>query len=237
MAMAYDVDLIIFDCDGTLVDSEYLNCLSFAQVLNSIGLEEYDPEKVLHLFKGRKFKNVMEQLSVMHDRDFPDDLNKKYIDQVAINRKTYLKPVHGTHQVISNLAHTHKICVGSNGEYQNIVSSLSQTGLKNHFPDHMIFNAAMVKHPKPEPDLFLHAAEKLNTKPERTLVIEDTSTGANAAVAAGMPVIGFTGTAEVIEQREDELTKSGVNTLVHEFCDILRFIKGTVHNTEDKAAC
>lgn len=237
MVMAYDIDLIIFDCDGTLVDSEYLNCLSFAQVLNSIGLEEYDSDKVLHLFKGRKFKNVMEQLAVIHDRDFPDDLNKKYIDQVALNRQSYLKPVKGANQVISQLAHSHRICVGSNGEYQNIVSSLSQTGLKEYFPDHMIFNAAMVKRPKPDPDLFLHAAEILDTKPERTLVIEDTSTGVNAAVAAGMHVIGYTGTAEALEQRVDELTTSGAKTLVHDFRDILRFISGSLQETGNQAAC
>lgn len=230
--MSFDIDLIIFDCDGTLVDSEYLNCISFSEILNDLGLQEYSPDKISSLFKGKNFTNSIEQLKLIHDVDFPGDLNKKFVQRVTENLPLYLKPVDGALETVSKLSQRHKICVGSNGEFQNIVFSLSHTGLQQYFPEQFIFNAAMVDRAKPDPDLFLHACKTLNCVPEKTLVIEDTATGVHAAVSANMHVIGFTGTAEDTEDRKEELKSAGADIIVQDLKEIINHIKnddGTFH--------
>lgn len=215
-------DLIIFDCDGTLVDSEELNARATVEIFAEAGFPQYTVDLVEERFLGMKFGKVIELLERENAIKFPDDMAARFVAAVARNSARYLHPVDGAKALVDAVAASGtKFCVGSNGEYENIKASLVAAGLKPYFPDEIIFNAAMVPHPKPAPDLFLLAAEKMGAAPEKTLVIEDSVTGATAGLRAGMEVFGFVGVAPHPEKQKKALEKAGVNHIFDSLIHIL----------------
>jgi HAD superfamily hydrolase (TIGR01509 family) len=181
-------DLIIFDCDGVLVDSEVLSCQCLTEVLgrHGIGLETAE---ALDLFLGRSTAAVLE-----HYRGRGDDLPDSFLDDLRVSvRASFgasLQPIPGVAAVLDGLSTPH--CVASSSDLDRVALSLTRTGLASCFGDH-VFTSQMVARGKPAPDLFLHAAEKMGVAPARTLVIEDSISGVTAAKAAGMTVWGFVG--------------------------------------------
>jgi HAD superfamily hydrolase (TIGR01509 family) len=181
-------DLIIFDCDGVLVDSELLSCQCLSEVLAEFGLQ-LSVEQALELFLGRSTKAIEQ-----HYRDLgqtlPDDFFPHLKARVLEMFAATLQPIPGVSALLSELNVPH--CVASSSDLDRISLSLDVTGLALHF-DERLFSAQMVRHGKPAPDLFLHAARKMQADPARTLVIEDSLSGVQAARAAGMTVWGFVG--------------------------------------------
>ncbi len=183
-----DPDLIIFDCDGVLVDSELLSCRCLSEVLAEFGLV-LSEEQALELFLGRSTKAVEQ-----HYRDLGHPLTDAFLprfkSRVLENFAASLAPIPGVVAVISGL--TVPFCVASSSDLDRVSLSLEVTGLRAHFAAR-IYTAQMVRHGKPAPDLFLHAAESMRAQPSRTLVIEDSISGVQAGKAAGMTVWGFVG--------------------------------------------
>lgn len=181
-------DLIIFDCDGVLVDSELLSCRCLSDVLAECGIA-LSPEQAFELFLGRSTKAVEQ-----HYRDLgqvvPDGLLPRLKSHVLSTFAGSLQPIAGVAAVVSELRTP--FCVASSSDIDRIALSLDVTGLRAHFGDR-IYTAQMVRHGKPAPDLFLHAAEQMGAQPARTLVIEDSASGVLAGKAAGMMVWGFAG--------------------------------------------
>ncbi|MGX1170421.1 HAD superfamily hydrolase (TIGR01509 family) [Bradyrhizobium sp. USDA 372] len=181
-------DLIIFDCDGVLVDSELLSCRCLSEALAEFGLL-LSEEQALELFLGRS-TTAIEQ----HYRDLsqvvPDGFLPRLKSHVLETFATSLEPIPGVEAVISAL--TVPFCVASSSDLDRVSLALDVTGLRGYFGDR-IYTAQMVRHGKPAPDLFLHAAESMRTPPTRTLVIEDSVSGVQAGKAAGMTVWGFVG--------------------------------------------
>jgi HAD superfamily hydrolase (TIGR01509 family) len=181
-------DLIIFDCDGVLVDSELLSCRCLSEVLAEFGLV-LSEEEALELFLGRSTKAIEQ-----HYRDLgqivPESFLPRLKSRVLNSFNGSLLPISGVADVIYDLRVP--FCVASSSDLDRVALSLDVTGLRAHFGDR-IYTAQMVRHGKPAPDLFLYAAEKMRTAPERTLVIEDSVSGVQAAKAAGMTVWGFVG--------------------------------------------
>lgn len=181
-------DLIIFDCDGVLVDSELLSCRCLSEVLAGFGLR-LSVEQALELFLGRSTKAIEQ-----HHRDLghalPDDFLARLKARVLETFAGALQPIPGVGAVLSELETP--CCVASSSDLDRVSLSLDVTGLAPHFGDRL-YTAQMVRHGKPAPDLFLHAAGKMQTDPVRTLVIEDSVSGVQAAKAAGMMVWGFVG--------------------------------------------
>ena len=181
-------ELIIFDCDGVLVDSELLSCRCLSEVLAEFGLQ-LSVEQVLELFLGRSTKAIEQ-----HYRDLgqalPDDFLPRLKASVLETFARALRPIPGVGTVLSEL----KVpcCVASSSDLDRVSLSLDVSGLAPHFGDRL-YTAQMVRHGKPAPDLFLHAAGKMQADPARTLVIEDSVSGVQAAKAAGMMVWGFVG--------------------------------------------
>jgi beta-phosphoglucomutase-like phosphatase (HAD superfamily) len=128
-------------------------------------------------------------------------------------QKTNLKAVEGAPELVSAVAGRYKSCVASNGERSSVLSSLTITGLIEHFKDASIFTKNQVQNPKPYPDLFLFAASQMGEPAERCLVIEDSVTGVRAGVAAGMTVWGFTGTHHAPEKHAETLKEAGANAV------------------------
>lgn len=210
--MGPEFDLIIFDCDGTLVDSEYLNNKITSDLLIELGLTDYTPEKCIADFAGVAWSNIRQTLVERHGSVIPDDVVKRYIRTVQERMPDLLKPVPDSLDVVTGLKDHITLCVGSNGERSNVMQSLSLSGFDEIFHDANIFTKIQVEQPKPHPDLFLFAAEQMGfADPSRILVIEDSPTGVQAGKAAGMQTWGFTGVAHDKETQHKALEKAGAD--------------------------
>ena len=181
-------DLIIFDCDGVLVDSELLSCRCLSDVLAEFGFR-LGVEQALELFLGRS-ATAIEQYYRGLGQTLPDDFLPRLKARVLETFAGALQPIPGVGTVLSELKTP--CCVASSSDIDRVSLSLDVTGLAPHFGDRL-YTAQMVRHGKPAPDLFLHAAGKMRASPSRTLVIEDSVSGVQAAKAAGMMVWGFAG--------------------------------------------
>ncbi len=215
-------NLLIFDCDGTLVDSEYLYNSITARLLNTLGFEEYTPELCLELFAGHSWKTIQTMLKEKHGRNIPRNIVDLYIKEANQAMTTNLKPSAQASHVLEKAQKTRKICVASNGERGNVLKSLRLTNLLPYFDENtQIFTKIQVKHPKPAPDLFLFAAQEMKTPPSKCLVIEDSITGVLAAKAANMNVIGFIGTAHTPEKAAQNLKNAGADHICDRLIHIL----------------
>jgi HAD superfamily hydrolase (TIGR01509 family) len=184
-------DLVIFDCDGVLVDSEALACVVHADVLTAHGYA-ITAAQVHARFLGRSSREARFEVETEMGRALPDAYTvalKATIDRVFGEQ---LAPVPHIADTLAKL--TQRICVASSGTPTRIVSSLTTTGLLDRFAPNL-FSASQVQNGKPAPDLFLFAATEMGVKPSCCVVVEDSIPGVIAARAAGMTVLGFHGGA------------------------------------------
>ena len=215
-------DLVIFDCDGVLVDSEALACVVHAEVLTAHGYA-ITPEQVHERFLGRSSKEARFEVESEMGRVLPDEYTvqlKATIDQVFGEQLT---PVPHIAETLARL--TQQICVASSGTPTRIVSSLTTTGLIDRFAPHL-FSASQVEHGKPAPDLFLFAAARMGVAPTRCLVIEDSLPGISAARAAGMAVLGFHGGAHCSPATAASLQTAGATATFGDMRELPRLIAG-----------
>jgi HAD superfamily hydrolase (TIGR01509 family) len=180
--------LIIFDCDGVLVDSEVLSCRCLCEALAGCGID-VGLEETLDLFLGRSLDAVLEHYQGL-GRSIPRQFPAELMVKVQETFRSALCPIDGIGSVLEGLKIPH--CVASSSPLDRVSLSLSLTGLAGHFGDRL-YTAQMVDRGKPAPDLFLYAARRMQADPSRTLVIEDSVSGVRAAKAAGMTVWGFVG--------------------------------------------
>jgi HAD superfamily hydrolase (TIGR01509 family) len=187
--MLRDIDLIVFDCDGVVVDSEVLACQALADTLAGHGLP-VGIEGVFERFLGRSFAEVEAYYRAEKGKTLPDAFRSEFRSRIARFFRSDLRATAGIREVIATLGRPH--CLASSSDPARIRFTLEAAGLAPLFGDR-VYSASQVARGKPAPDLFLHAAEAMHTAPGRTLVIEDTVPGVLAGKAAGMTVWGFTG--------------------------------------------
>ncbi|MEM8857151.1 MAG: HAD family hydrolase [Chloroflexota bacterium] len=178
---------LIFDCDGTLVDSELLCHQGLAYELDKLGVYE-DADSMMHRFRGWKLANIFEQIEEQHSIQLPNSFEPQYRKAMAKLFASELKPITGAHETLSRLPHVK--CVASSGPMHKIIQALEVTNLRQFFDNHL-FSAYDVGSWKPDPDLFLHAADQMGFNPDACVVIEDSLVGIQAARAAGMRAIFF----------------------------------------------
>ena len=181
-------ELIIFDCDGVLVDSEILSCRCLSQVLAGYGIN-LGVDQALDLFLGRSVAAVLEHFEAL-GCTIPEQFSTELRVGVRAAFFSALSPIEGVSSVLEGLQIPH--CVASSSDVDRVSFSLSLTGLASHF-DGRLYTSQMVEHSKPAPDLFLYAAERMQVDPHHTLVVEDSVSGVKAGKAAGMTVWGFVG--------------------------------------------
>lgn len=175
-------DLIIFDCDGVLVDSEMLSTEVLIGLLAEVGIN-VDFAYVRRHFLGRSFPTVAQQIRSGLGADLPEGFEARYRAALLDRFSTGLQPSRGIKEVLARLATP--FCVATSSSPPRVTRSLAITGLARFFGPR-IFTASQVAHGKPAPDLFLFAAAQMAAAPVRTLVIEDSAPGVAAARAAGM---------------------------------------------------
>lgn len=189
--------MIIFDCDGTLVDSELLYNTVISGLLRESGFMQYTPDKCLELFTGLTLSNIRAIVEQEHQVELSAQLSSDiYVQRAHEQMDQGLAPIAGAAGLLARVrAAGYKMCVASNGERSSVFKSLKLTGLYDYFEngESQIFTKIQVQNAKPAPDLFLFAAERMSVPPAECVVVEDSVAGVRAGVAAGMQVIGFTG--------------------------------------------
>lgn len=179
--------LIIFDCDGVLVDSETLAAQVFAEQLQKFGIA-LDAGACEKRFRGHTLRHCLAELECEYPGVLPGDFAEMLSVATESAFSEQLLPVPGVESVLQWLSEEHyAFCVASNGALAKVHHSLAVTGLLPYFRGRC-FSAESVKAGKPAPDLFLHAAQTLGCRPESALVVEDSSAGITAALSAGMRV-------------------------------------------------
>ena len=183
-----NMDLIIFDCDGVLVDSEVLSCCCLAEALATYDVK-LELGEALALFLGRSTAAVVQHYGA-EGRSLPDSFLPDLKARVREAFRSSLQPIPGVNLLLAGLHTPH--CVASSSDLDRVSFSLGLTGLAPYFADR-VYTSQMVARGKPAPDLFLYAAAKMRAEPRKTLVIEDSVSGVAAAKAAGMTAWGFIG--------------------------------------------
>jgi HAD superfamily hydrolase (TIGR01509 family) len=219
--------LIIFDCDGTLVDTEYLSSYAYAAALHKISdkLSAYDAEAIESEFKGMKmFQSIQILIDRYHLNTSVQTVIEGYMEQVTLHRAKLQNSIAGVKETLEALK-SHggfDMCVASNGEQENVIASLQHAGLMQYFTPDMIFNASMVAQPKPSPLLFLHAAEKCGYAGQECIVVEDTAIGTKAGKAADFYVYGTTACASPAHKKAEEmaLNKAKADIVLDNFIQI-----------------
>ncbi|SCY89294.1 HAD family hydrolase [Microvirga guangxiensis] len=201
--------LLIFDCDGVLVDSETLACQIDADILSGLGLP-YTVDDITREFVGKSMKDMIARIEADHACTLPEDLSERINTALYQRFETELQPIDGVREAI--LALPYPRCVASSSVPERIALSLRVTGLADLFEN--VFSATQVAHGKPAPDLFLFAAERMGADPKDCLVIEDSTAGVQAAIAAGMRVIGFTGGSHCGPNHAQKLLQAGATALI-----------------------
>jgi HAD superfamily hydrolase (TIGR01509 family) len=198
-------DLIIFDCDGVLVDSELIACRVDADTLTRHGYP-ITADQVLDRFLGRSMREVNLEIEAELGRSLPDDFSAQLLDELYRSFAAELEAVPHIHATLDTIAQP--VCVASSGTHERMRISLGRAGLYDRFAPH-IFSATQVRNGKPAPDLFLFAAEQMAMSPKQCLVIEDSAPGIAAALAAGMTVVGFHGGSHCRPGYADTLRAAG----------------------------
>lgn len=210
--MSSVLDLVIFDCDGVLIDSEIIGITLTLKLLKEHGVH-IDFNEFSSRFSGLTWDELIESIRTQKGVALPASIRDSFHAALLEAFATSLKRIDGTLEVLSALDIPYCIC--SNSSASQLDYSLSLVELKHFFPER-IFSAVDLGpgRGKPQPDIFLHAAKILHADPVHTLVVEDSVHGVTAASRAGMTVIGFTGGAHTYPQHAEKLLAAGARSTI-----------------------
>jgi HAD superfamily hydrolase (TIGR01509 family) len=180
-------ELLIFDCDGVLVDSERITNRVFAQMLQELGLA-VTLDEMFERFVGRSMAHCLEIIAGLLGHMPPPDFVDNYHVRTRAALVSELKPIPGIIDALNQIELPY--CVASSGDHDKMRMTLGMTGLLPRF-EGRLFSVKEVAHSKPAPDVYLYAASKFGVEPQACAVVEDTPIGVAAGVAAGMTVYGY----------------------------------------------
>lgn len=212
--------MVIFDCNGVLVDSEPLAAQVASQAFMRAGFA-LTPDVIARYFTGRRPADMLSEVELAAGRRLPPDFATILANETLKRFRRDLKPAAHAAHALSWLRGPK--CVASSSSIDRIRASLETTGLLRYFEPYL-FSASEVHLGKPAPDLFLHAAARMRVEPRNCIVVEDSPVGVAAGVAAGMRVIGFVGGSHAGAKLQDHLTAAGATAVITD----MRALKGTV---------
>jgi HAD superfamily hydrolase (TIGR01509 family) len=214
-------DLVIFDCDGVLVDSEVISNRIFRDCFAELGIV-FTLEEMMAFGIGKNAVTlaaaIEQEFGVTLPAGFIENQRARIMDAFTIE----LRPIDGIPELLAALKL--KRCVASNSHIRRVRHALTTTGLMPHLEPH-IYTPALVAHGKPAPDLFLYAAAQHGVRPEQCLVIEDSLSGVSAAMAAGMPVIGFVGASHIRPGHADAMRAAGCVEVFARMDEVATFLR------------
>jgi HAD superfamily hydrolase (TIGR01509 family) len=197
-----DLELVIFDCDGVLVDSEVISNEVLARSLSAEGLAT-TLEQSRRAYQGLLLDDIVLSAQEALGRSLSAGFAERFERDREEAFRAELEAVPGAAEAVAQLkAAGIEVCVASQGKLEKTRLSLELTGLRHLFVEEALFSAYSVRRGKPSPDLFLYAAERMGASADRSVVVEDTPSGVLAAVAAGMRVIGYAADSDPAALRE-----------------------------------
>ncbi len=214
-------DLVIFDCDGVLVDSELIFARILAECLVAVGFPTTTDEAIALGF-GRNRTTLSAAVETRFGRALPDAFFETFSVRSAAALEQELLPVPGVGELLAALPMPR--CVASNGRLDRVRQRLAITRLLPFFDPH-VFSASQVADGKPAPDLFLFAARRFGAPPGNCTVVEDSIPGVEAAIAAGMPVVGFCGGSHCPDGHRERLSAAGCSRVFARMPDLADFLR------------
>ncbi len=206
-------DLVIFDCDGVLIDSELLSIQADVECLAEYGIE-LSAEEILERYTGTS--GMVADLEARYGRTLPG-FDKRHRQLVRPLFETGLRAIPGVTAVLDSLACSS--CIASSSGPERLRHALSLVVLYDRFHPN-VFSATAVARGKPAPDLFLHAAKRMGVAPQHCVVIEDSVPGIAAAVAAGMLAIGFIGGSHCRPGHAARLAEAGAALVIGRMAEL-----------------
>lgn len=211
------IELIIFDCDGTLIESETLAAQIESELLSEVGLT-LSPAQINRRFAGVSPHEMLETIETEHQITLPNDFFHRMGQKFFERAQDELKVTPNAPQVLNELRHP--MCIASNSQAKWVEHNLKATGIFSFFEDR-IYSSSLVARGKPAPDIFHFAADKHNAEASKCLVIEDSPSGVKAADAAGMPVLGYIGGGHCQHDHADLLRQAGADYIIEDLLEIL----------------
>ena len=211
---------IIFDFDGVIADSEAIANTVLAEIVTGLG-HPTTLDQSLARYAGSRWDEVIAEIEAAIGKPLPSDFSGQLKLATLDRFRTDLKEVSGATNFIRRFSHLPR-CIASSSSIDRLQLCLSVLGLEAEF-DGRVFSADMVARGKPHPDIFLFAAGKLGVSPDECLVIEDSTGGIRAAVAAGMTTIGLCAASHIREGHDLKLRDAGAVHLAQSWSDVERF--------------
>lgn len=206
------IELVIFDCDGVLINSEELASEVCVLAVAELGLH-LTPQQYADRYAGNPVAEIWKRVAEDIGAPLPDGFRERVDQQVRKRFETELAQIEGVADVLGGLRHPR--CVASSTQLPLLKANLARAGLISFFDPH-VFSGSQVKRGKPAPDVFLYAASQMGADPRHCLVIEDSLTGVTAARRAGMNVVGFTGGGHISTGLDKRLQAAGAFATVRE---------------------
>ena len=218
-----EMKLVIFDCDGVLIDSEIIAMRVEIEMLKEHGYECEESEHIRR-YTGLNFSQTLKMIEEESGRYFPDDLDEKTQKEIDSRLWRNVVALPGAGDVLDQLDQPRCIC--SNSGDERLKMSLTKVKLWDRFRPY-VFSAKSLPDiaVKPAPDIFLHAAREFEVKPHECVVIEDSSHGVEGAAAAGMRVIGYVGASHTYPEHGDQLMDAGAETIIKNLSEIPKIVE------------
>lgn len=207
-------DLVIYDCDGTLIDTETLYGEVSLAACHALGLTSWTIDHYVDSIVGIPWSDGVKIIEAAHGRALPADFEQRIEDAVALRLESELRALPGVREALEAIGG--RRCVASSTSLSPLRRNLAITGLIDLFDPH-VFSASQVARGKPHPDVFLHAAAQMDVQAQACLVIEDSVPGVRAAIAAGMRVVGFTGVSHDKPRSAARLAEAGALVVIDDF--------------------
>jgi len=207
---------IIFDCDGVLVDTEYVAAIHMTRALNELGVN-ITVDYYLQNFSGSTFSSIINKYFNKSETQFE---TSKIISEVEDKVAAEVKLIAGVRVLLENIEQAKSVV--SNSSLKTVEDALSATGIRAHFGS--IYSSEFVNKPKPAADVYLFALKSLGLKASDVLVIEDSISGVKATLSAGLTVIGFTGGSHILPGHQQKLLDLGVLKVCGSMIDLENYL-------------
>lgn len=223
----HDLKMVLFDCDGVLVNSEPISLSTLVEVLSHFNAP-LTLHEVADRFTGRSSAAPIEHIREVTGRDVREEFKPVFYRRLFERYETELEKIDDIESVLQALRdQSLDYCISSSSSVERLKTTMRVTGLGSWFGER-IYSADFVENGKPAPDLFLFAADKMGFAPQNCLVMEDSVAGVKAAVAAGMPCWGFVGGGHYADDRDGaaaRLKAAGANGVFYHMADISKALR------------
>jgi len=206
--------LLIFDFDRVVADSETLANVVLAEFVSELGVPT-TLEDAYNRYMGKRFPEVIREIEAATGRQLPNGFPDEFQSRTLARFRQDLVAVPGAKDYIDSFAHVPK-CIASSSSPDRLGLCLDVLGLRGAFEPY-VYSASMVPRGKPHPDIFLYAAQQMRIAPSRCIVIEDSASGVEAGVAAGMTVIGLLAASHIQEGHRERLAATGAHYVADTF--------------------